>query len=81
MNGLQNPRTDPVMAMLAQTSLQTTLFAPNSRYYGVATTTILLNDQPVAYLCRRFVPPSGSFQLLQEHTVVQGERLDNVAAL
>lgn len=81
MNGLQSPQTDPVMAMLAQTSLQTTLFAPNSRYYGIATTTILINDRPVAYLLRRFVPPARSFQLLQEHTVVQGQRLDNIAAL
>ena len=67
--------------MLAQTSLQTTLFAPTSRYYGIATATIVLNGQPVAYLLRRFLPPSSSFQVLQQHTVVQGERLDNIAAL
>ena len=29
---------------------------------------------------RRFVPQPERFQLLQEHTVVQGERLDNLAA-
>jgi hypothetical protein len=81
MSGLQNPTTDPVMAMLAQASLQTTLFAPNSRYYGIVTTAIIVNAQPVTYLLRRFVPPPGAFQLLQEHTVLQGERLDNIAAL
>ena len=73
--------TDPVQAMLAQTSLQNTLFAANSRYYQIATTTIeLTRGKPVVYLERRFLPPSSRFQVLQVHTVIQGERLDNIAA-
>ena len=32
-----DPTTDPVQAMLAQTSLQRSLFQANSRYYGLAT--------------------------------------------
>jgi hypothetical protein len=32
------------------------------------------------YIRRRFVPQPGRFQLIQEHTVTQGERLDNIAA-
>jgi hypothetical protein len=79
MNGT-NPQLDPVQAMLAQTSLQTTLFAPTSRYYGLGTTTILQQGRPVAYVLRRFVPQPERFQLLQQHTVVQGERLDNITA-
>jgi hypothetical protein len=75
-----DPQLDPVQAMLAQTSLETTLFAANSRYYGLSTTTILQHGRPVAYLLRRFVPPPERFQLLQQHTVMQGERLDNIAA-
>ena len=77
---LSNPQTDPVMAMLAQTSLQTTLFAPNSRYYGLPTLTIMQGGQPVAYLSRRFLPQPDQFTPLQEYTVVQGDRLDNIAA-
>ena len=80
MNGLTNPQTDPVQAMLAQTSLQTTLFASTSRYYGIATATITQNGRPIAYVLRRFVPPPERFQLLQTHTVMQGERLDNITA-
>ncbi len=80
MNGLTNPQLDPVQAMLAQTSLQTTLFASASRYYGVATDTILERGRPIAYVLRRFVPPPERFQLLQTHTVMQGERLDNITA-
>jgi hypothetical protein len=75
-----NPQLDPIQAMLAQTSLQTTLFAPTSRYYGLGTATITQQGRPIAYLLRRFVPPPERLQLLQQHTVIQGDRLDNLAA-
>ena len=71
---------DPVQAMLAQTSLKNTLFAPNSRYYGIDTTTMASNGRMIVYIRRRFLPSPERFQLLQEHTVTQGERLDNIAA-
>jgi hypothetical protein len=80
MNGLTNPQMDPVQAMLAQTSLQTTLFASTSRYYGIATDTIIQNGRAIAYVLRRLVPQPERFQLLQTHTVMQGERLDNITA-
>lgn len=80
MNGTQNPNTDPVQAMLAQTSLKTTLFAPASRYYGLDTTSIVVDRRAVLYLLRRFVPQPERFALLQEHMVTQAERLDNVTA-
>jgi hypothetical protein len=73
--------TDPVQAMLAQTSLQKNLFAPTSRYYGIDTETLTTADgKPIIYLKRRFLPSPDRFQLLQEHTVTQAERLDNIAA-
>jgi nucleoid-associated protein YgaU len=57
------------------------LFPTNSRYHGIETATLDLADgSQVAYLRRRFVPPSGNFALLQEHVVVEGDRLDNLAA-
>jgi hypothetical protein len=80
MNGTQNPQTDPVQAMLAQASLKTTLFAPTSRYYGIDTTILDTGSTPAVYLRRRFLPQAARFQLLQEHTVIQGERLDNITA-
>jgi hypothetical protein len=80
MNGLTNLQMDPVQAMLAQTSLQTTLFSSTSRYYGIATDTIIENGRTIAYVLRRFVPPPERFELLQTHTVMQGERLDNITA-
>ena len=73
--------TDPVQAMLAQTSLARNLFASTSRYYGIETETLTTSDgTTIVYLKRRFVPSPDRFQLLQEHTIVQAERLDNIAA-
>lgn len=55
-------------------------FAPNSRYYGVPTSTMTLPDgRTVSYLMRRVVPPPEHFAPLQRHTVVQGDRLDTLA--
>jgi len=71
---------DPVQALLAQTSLKNTLFTPASRYYGLGTNTLEgPGGRITVYVLRRFVPPPERFQLLQEHAVVQGDRLDNLA--
>jgi len=73
--------TDPVQAMLAQTSLKNTLFAASSRYYGLDTETIEISPgKTVGYLTRRFLPDPSQFQVLQQYVVAQGDRLDNVAA-
>jgi hypothetical protein len=73
--------TDPVQAMLAQTSLARNLFTATSRYFGMDTETLTGQDgRAIVYLQRRFVPSPDRFQLLQEHTVVQGDRLDNISA-
>src|SRR5260370_14559412 len=73
-------QNDPVAALLAQTSLQNTLFTSTSRYYGLDTGTLNARaGKTIVYVLRRFVPPPENFQLLQEHTVVQGDRLDNLA--
>lgn len=56
-------------------------FPLTSRYYGIATNTLTAADgRTVAYLRRRFVPPPERFALLQEHTVVESDRLDNLTA-
>jgi len=80
-NGVQDVPTDPVQALLAQTSLKNSLFAANSRYFGIDTTALQVRNRTLVYLLRRFVPAPTRFQLLQEHTVKQGERLDNLAAV
>ncbi|HXH11993.1 MAG TPA: LysM domain-containing protein [Alphaproteobacteria bacterium] len=72
---------DPVQALFQAGALKTTLFPPTSRYHGIDTATLTMADgRTVVYLRRRFVPPPERFALLQEHTVSQGDRLDNLAA-
>ena len=68
-------------ALLQGASAGAQSFAPNSRYYGVPTTTTTLADgRTVCHLTRRFVPPPESFSVLQSYRVVQNDRLDMIAA-
>ncbi len=56
-------------------------FPPTSRYYGIDVATFeTAGGKNIAYLRRRFVPSSEQLSLLQEHTVKQGDRLDNITA-
>jgi hypothetical protein len=61
------------------------MFEPNSRYFAVETATLELKDvegkvRRIAYKRRRFIPvPAGQAELV-EHSVTQGERLDNITA-
>lgn len=55
--------------------------SPTSRYYNIDTVTLEdENGVKIVYLQRRFVPAPERFSLLLEHTVKQGERLDNITA-
>ncbi len=68
-------------ALTAPTSAQATSFPPTSRYFGLATATLNTADgKTVIYLTRRFLPSADQFALLQLHSVIQGERPDNIAA-
>jgi hypothetical protein len=56
-------------------------FPPNSRYNGVPVLTYTTPDgRMLSYLSRRFVPSPERFTTLSTHAVVQGDRLDNLAA-
>lgn len=56
-------------------------FPANSRYAATETAAHMLPDgREIAYLRRRFVPSPDNFALLQEHFVVEGERLDVITA-
>jgi hypothetical protein len=56
-------------------------FAANSRYVNTPTKTYTLADgRDVNYLARRFLPAPESLALLGTYTVVEGDRLDNIAA-
>jgi hypothetical protein len=73
--------SDPLQAIL-QYNTKLNLFPPNSRYHGLDTATLQTPDgRIIVYLRRRFVPPPERLALLVEHTVIDGDRLDNLAAL
>ena len=54
---------------------------PSSRYYGTQTQQFTRPDgTPVMYLARRIVPQSATYTTTQSYVIVDGDRLDNVAA-
>jgi hypothetical protein len=56
-------------------------FPATSRYYQIETGTLETPERKIiVYVRRRFVPSSDRFELLLEHGVVQGDRLDNITA-
>lgn len=75
--------TDPNLALqqLLQLSATASSLPPTSRYYG---SPVLVREaadgSKTVYFQRRFVPHPERFDVLQEHVVTQGERLDNLAA-
>jgi LysM domain len=55
-------------------------FSPTSRYAKTAQLTYIdAQGNTISYLSRRFLPPSTRFAQLQLYSVVQGDRLDNLA--
>ena len=70
---------DPIQALAA--GAPSSPFPPTSRYHGVETATLIAADgTAIVYLRRRFAPPPDRLTVVQEHAVVDGDRLDNLAA-
>lgn len=71
----------PMEALMQSDIMNKTLFPPTSRYHGLGLIKMQMADGYVVnYLQRRFIPPAEKFELLQEHTVTQDQRLDNITA-
>ena len=57
------------------------MFPVTSRYYGIEIAKYESADgREIVYLRRRFVPAAVNAPVIAEHTVTQGERLDNITA-
>jgi hypothetical protein len=53
---------------------------PSSRYYGAGVEFFTMaNGTQVAYLSRRIIPQAGIYTSLRNYSVIQGDRLDNLA--
>ena len=71
---------DPIK-LLMQGALQQSRFPATSRYAGLATAQYQQADgKTVVYVTRRFLPQGDELQVVQEHLVTEGERLDQIAA-
>lgn len=78
--GPQIPGVNPNQPFPTPGGLEDSLFPPTSRYHGLKTLTYTREDgKQIAYLERRFLPDPADFADLREHTVVEGDRLDNLA--
>jgi hypothetical protein len=81
---MTDPRTDPnqtLMQILQPGGLKSKLFTPTSRYYNLEPAAFETEEgKTIVYISRRFCPSPDKFALLQEHTVSQGDRLDNITA-
>jgi hypothetical protein len=81
MSSTPTNATTSMQALFQFAGLQPSLFAVNSRYLGIATSTLVAADgSTIAYVQRRFIPQPDQLAQLQQHTVVQGDRLDVLAA-
>jgi hypothetical protein len=57
------------------------MFDFTSRYYNIPVAELeTALGKKVVYLRRRFVPAPERFEVIQEHVVSEGDRLDNLAA-
>jgi nucleoid-associated protein YgaU len=53
----------------------------SSRYYGAQVVQdVLPGGTPVAYLARRIIPQAATYRSVQRYVIVEGDRLDNLAA-
>lgn len=72
---------NPLQTLLQAGNRPVNNFPVNSRYYGTGTR--ILEDQhgtTIIYLRRRFIPSAERLDVIQEHIVREGDRLDNIAA-
>jgi hypothetical protein len=61
------------------------MFDSTSRYFNIENATLSVTDKDgakrkIVYKKRRFIPSGEDMTTLVEHTVTQGERLDNITA-
>ncbi len=71
--------TNPLEQLMQQTGMGNSFFSPSSRYFGLEIRKIKgQSGREVNYVSRRIIAPPEDFQLLEEHKVVQNDRLDNI---
>ena len=73
--------SDPLQAIPTMAAQAAEPFPATSRYYQIERLTFEMSDgRKAIYVRRRFIPQPEEFDLLLEHVVTEGERLDQIAA-
>ncbi len=73
--------TDLLQQLLQSGVLQQSAFTMQSRYYGLTVASLpAANGDTISYVTRRFIPQPQNYAVMQRHRVVQGERVDVIAA-
>jgi hypothetical protein len=73
---------NPIQQMFEAGVVERTDFPPESRYHGLPTAQITRTDGVIiTYLKRRFAPAPEEFVTRHLHRTLQGERLDQIAAV
>lgn len=73
--------TDPLQALIDSANIPSHNLPVTSRYHTISTAMMEGKDgESVIYLRRRFIPPPEHYSSQQQHTVADGERLDNITA-
>ena len=71
---------DPLQVFLEANAIKTPIYPTTSRYYGIGSAVLSTADgRAVVYLKRRFLPQPDQLALVQEHSVSEGDRIDNLA--
>lgn len=69
-----------IQQLLAAPGLESTVFDESSRYHGLKVRQYLDDAGNVrSYVARRLIPPQAAHVTLLQHTVVEGDRIDNIA--
>ncbi len=56
------------------------MFEPTSRYAGIEAAELVVDERRIAYIRRRFIPPTAPGTEPVGHRLAQNERLDHLAA-
>jgi len=71
--------TNQLENILQQAGLKTNAFPSTSRYYSSKIATMeTVKGNVVNYLRRRILPQTNRFSVITEHSVKEGDRLDNI---
>jgi hypothetical protein len=73
--------SDPLQALIKSAAVTGPATLPTSRYHGLPSLTLIEPDgTEVRYIQRRLIPQPEKYAKRRKYVVIEGDRLDNLAA-